>query len=247
MIKTCDIKFIFKHSAFTEKIYENDLHLKILGHNHIKEMIMKKTLLSLLLITMGLSATETIQEEPCCPMVNYNGFYLGGAFGFEQFHLKNTDTYFNDIRLHTIRAKNNKARVELQLGYDWQFCDKVVGLVLDLDTIRLRGGMLFGNHLLFATTGAACRVYTYKVDEGTYFSIPTEEHRIRWGWSVGAGTESPLWGNITIGTKFLFNYFPEKSYHGHAGYINYRFKTSTYMWSAGVSINYRFGNFRCCQ
>lgn len=194
-------------------------------------------LLCFILFNLVLSASES----------RYKGFYLGGNVGYGQDYIEVRSLEIDAIDIPFVNRWQNKVRLDIQIGYDWRYCDKVVGLVLDTESLRVRGGTEYGKHLLFATTGLAFNNLSCTINDGSLL-FGKNINQTRLGWIVGVGTESPLWRNFTIGTNLFYTYIPEKNTNGTMGSgSHYSFKSSVSRWSAEFSINYRFGPLRFCR
>ena len=198
-------------------------------------------------MSLTLSASDVTNEKLCCPRVRYNGFYLGSTIGYGQYYIKLKNLKVASTSFSFEDSRKENVCFDVQLGYDWQCGDKVIGLVLDTESFRTRGGIQYGNHLVFATAGVAFKILTYTINDGFSF-LGKDYNKIGWGWICGLGTESPLWRNFTIGANLFYTYLPEKRMSGSLRSGNhYSFKSSGSLWSAEVSFNYRFGDFRCCR
>lgn len=160
----------------------------------------------------------------------------------------------------------------LQAGYDWNFCCKVLGLMVDwnktyvdnklvdnadvespdnyvkteLDwyaTIRGRAGVTCCDSLLYLTFGAAVADYGNDWIDG-------DEHlnfsKVRWGWVSGIGAETFVCGNISASAEFLCCIFEdyEKKFERDEE-LTAGFRHNDITWTARFGIQYRFGN--CCR
>lgn len=167
------------------------------------QKFMRKIIFAFLMIAFSsLSAQEKKppDEKP------FNGVYVGGNVGVLS-HLasrNDTDGFLTDNSGWMMLDTNVTAGA--QMGYDWQFCSKLIGIVADWNwtnnksviddninggasnkiqtsfkwftTIRARGGVTLGNTLLYLTTGAVvARFDTLWQDTAQYFNFD----KTRWG------------------------------------------------------------------
>lgn len=243
---------------------------------------MKKFLFGCAIALCGLSAPQASAQDYCCPPQcdpcccgesNFNGFYLGGNIGVfsHTAHRSDLDAALTDNSGWTTNATSFTAG--LQLGYDWQWCNKLVGLVGDwnwvnprhrlrnapntladstirsrenwFSTIRARAGLTVCDALVYVTAGAAVsRFHTRWTDT----TIGTFNFRdTRWGWTGGVGTEFILGCNWSLGLEVLFLHFDDhtNSNTNTAG-TRFNFGHSDSSWLGRLTLNYRFGDLCSC-
>lgn len=211
------------------------------------------------------------QCDPCCGGVSFDGFYVGGNIGVASniSHRNDLDGFLTDNSGWTVIDTDFTAGV--QVGYDWNCCNKLVGLVVDWNwvntdrrvrdnpnadpdnfhrnefnwftTIRARAGLTVCDALVYVTAGAAVARFDIRWGDGV---DDFHNHHTRWGWTGGAGTEFMLWCNWSLGLEVLWTHFAhhEHSFTTDAG-TDFTFGHSDSLFVGRVLLNYRFGDL-CC-
>jgi len=179
---------------------------------------------------------------PCGPVVDcggcgpvcgpvWSGFYVGGNIGVftNTIHLND----FDDFLLGGSRSLvNTNFTAGVQVGYDWEMCNKLLGIVADWNwvnirerhnsgslssnftrhnnnwftTIRARAGVTLCDTLIYITLGAA--VHNIKAHFNGTFSTTIAADSIHvnktiWGWAGGAGIEYLLGCGWSAGLEVL--------------------------------------------
>lgn len=213
-----------------------------------------------------------MQYDPCCDEPGFNGVFFGGNVGVisHMAHRNDLDGFLTDNSKWTTNDTDVTAGV--QLGYDWQCCNAVIGIVGDwnwtnvehklredpnnpdnnafiksrfewFSTFRARLGMGVCDTFFYLTAGAAAARF-----ETTWKDAPLEfkHHDTRWGWTGGVGVEFLAWCNWSIGAEILFLHFHErsKSFTDEVGGSTYSFSHSDSAWVGRILLNYRLGD--CC-
>lgn len=229
-------------------------------------------------LTMPLSADDCcyLPQYDCCDYydeVDFSGFYVGGNVGVfsHTAHRNDLDGFLTDNSGWTTIDTNVEAGV--QIGYDWQWCNKLFGLVADwnwvntdrkvLDdpngigtgyvrnradwftTIRARAGLTISDALVYITLGAAVTRFHNDWRDVQEFN----HHNTRWGWVGGAGTEFMLGCHWSIGAEVLYLHFSQETHSFTTGGSTYAFSHSDSNWVGRVLLNYRFGDLfsYCCD
>lgn len=204
------------------------------------------------------------EPEPCCG--DFNGFYFGGNVGVysNTAHRNDYDGFFTGGSRSTT---STNVTAGLQLGYDWQCCNSLVGIVADwswvnnedrccgsydydyhhddfnwFTTIRGRAGMTVCNALVYVTLGGAVVGHDYK---GSNIYGNWSRSFTRWGWAGGVGTEFLLGCNWSLAAEVLFLNF---NCHNHQFTVNsttYNLGISDNAFVGRIQLNYRFGDL-CC-
>lgn len=210
----------------------------------------------------------------CCDGDSFDGFYVGGNLGVFSHvaHRNDLDGFLIDNSGWS--AIDTSFTAGVQLGYDWQCCYKLLGIVADWNwvdtdrrirnnpnstttdqfinneahwftTIRARAGLTVCDALVYVTGGAVVARFETKWNENPN----TFHHRnTRWGWTGGVGAEFILGCGFSLGAEFLFAHFDEhnKTFRSIAG-TNFTFGHSDSFYVGRVLLNYRFGDlFSCC-
>lgn len=213
--------------------------------------------------------------SPCCYESGFDGFYFGGNLGVVSHtaHRNDFDGFFTDNSGWTTIDTSFEAG--LQLGYDWQCCNKLLGFVVDWNwadndrrvrdnpnvgdlgsfrnrhrwftTLRARAGVVVCDALVYVTGGAAVSRFNVNYSDG--IANDFRHNRSRWGWTGGVGTEFKVWCNWSLGAEVLFVHFKEHNRRfTNTGGTNFLFGASDSVWLGRVLLNYRFGDlFACCR
>jgi opacity protein-like surface antigen len=242
----------------------------------MRKLIFACAILSGSLMTSLVSAQDcgyTPQSNPYCCGGSFDGFYVGGNLGVASHvaHRNDLDGFFivDGPAGWTFISTNVTAGV--QLGYDWQCCNKLFGLVIDWNwvntqvrnriepnttstdfhinsdfnwftTIRARGGLTICDTLFYVTGGAAvARHKNTWISGNSHFN----DNHTRWGWVAGAGAEWLLFCNWSVGAEFLWLQFSEHT--RTLSPADYAFGHSDQGYIGRILLNYRFGDFFCCN
>lgn len=239
---------------------------------------MKKLFFGCALALYGFTMPLAFSQDYCCPPQDYGyiqsdaccdefaGFYIGGNVGVisQTAHRNDLDGFLTDNSGWTTVDTNVTAGV--QLGYDWQCCNKVFGFVVDWNwantdrrhrdnpavsdnfintefdwftTIRARAGLAVCDALVYVTAGAVVGRF-----ETTWHDDPDEFNfnDTRWGWTGGVGTELKFWCNWSLGAEVLFLHFNEDTRSSTVGATEFNFGHSDSAWVGRILLNYRFGD-----
>ena len=96
---------------------------------------MKKWHRSLLIATVCMAFNGPLSGEnwdPCC-CADFGGFYIGVNGGFDSFTWggNDLDSYFLLEEFSSYKSNKLSWEAGVQMGYDWLWCNKLVGLVAD--------------------------------------------------------------------------------------------------------------------
>ena len=217
---------------------------------------MRKLLMTLsaavCLLTPATVAFADLSYQDCCPTAYtpcceeyFSGFYVGGNVGGISYtaHTTDRDEFFIDGASYTSNDINIVAGV--QIGYDWQCCNRVFGIVADWDwsnadatthifsaapgidlairrqldwfsTIRLRGGLAVNDVLVYITGGAVAGHHKDQLRNiFTGSDFDQTFKKTRWGWAFGAGTEFAFGRNWSLNAEILFLGFNQRSESAH--------------------------------
>lgn len=240
---------------------------------------MKKFLFGCAIAVSGLSLSQASAQDFCCPTQcdpccdsDFNGLYFGGNIGAFTH-----TTYRNDLDGFLTDNSGwafNRTRFEggLQLGYDWQCCNTVIGVVGDwnwvntrhhilddpgatatddgvrirnrwFSTIRARAGVAVCDALVYVTGGAAVTRFQNRwSSDGDVFNF----RETRWGWTGGVGTEFMLGCNWSLGLEVLFLHFDARTRTFDVDGATFNVSHSDSAWLGRVLLNYRFGDLCSC-
>lgn len=212
-----------------------------------------------------------VQCDPCCDDAGFDGFYIGGNLGvFSHTAYRNDlDGFLTDNGGWGTIGTSFTAGV--QLGYDWQWCSSLVGIVADWNwvdtdrrirdninaddnnfvrnqtdwftTIRARAGLTVNDALVYVTLGAAVTRFDTRWQDLDDTPDAFRDHHTRWGWVGGAGAEFLVWCNWSLGLEVLFLQFSEHTRtFTTAGGTAFAFGHSDSAWVGRFLLNYRFGD-----
>lgn len=244
---------------------------------------MKKILFGCAILACGFIMPQAIaqdyccsQYDPCCCQNDFNGLYIGGNLGVitHLSHRNDLDGFYRSDTTTGWSYNNTDFTIGLQVGYDWQCCNKLFGLVVDWNwvnvdnkihhltntsasyyykdnfdwftTIRARAGLTVCDALLYVTLGAAVTSHDTKWYNAG-FGSKCFDHT-KWGWTGGVGAEFLVWCNWSVGAEVLYMHFDNrnKSYTvSGTTPTRYRFSHSDSAWIGRFIVNYRFGDL-CC-
>lgn len=157
------------------------------------------------------------------------------------------ETDINSVRVRNAGAVTRATAPGLSLGYtvsenvesNWLF------------TFRGRGGLAYGNALLYVTGGLAVADVKFN-QTGTFPNCPcgiaTEQSGTKVGWTVGAGIEymiAPAW---TMKAEYLYVDLGKQTFAdnlGAAGFPQASFTHEAHLTEsiARIGLNYRFGGY----
>lgn len=235
---------------------------------------MKKFVLGMLAIS-GLVMSQA-SADYCCPQeccdsnAGFEGLYIGGNVGA----ITNT-AHRNDFNGYLTGDPAGFSFVQtgftggLQLGYDFQCQNKLVGVVGDFNwvdiernrridagigaddistrdrnkwfsTIRARAGIVVCDALVYVTAGGAVsKVHTHW-HSATHVVPDFDYSKTRWGWAGGVGTEFKVWCDFSVGLELLYLAFDERNHRFLDGTTTRVFGNSDTAWVGRVNVNYRF-------
>ena len=247
---------------------------------------MRKLLMTLsaavCLLTPATAAFADLSYQGCCPTAYtpcceeyFSGFYVGGNVGGISYtaHTTDRDEFLVDAATYTSNDINVVAGV--QIGYDWQCCNRVFGIVADWDwsnadtsthllnnlpgadaayerkldwfsTIRLRGGLAVNDVLVYITGGAVAGHHKDRVRSVIAgVDLSQSFNKTRWGWTFGMGTEFAFCRNWSLNAEILFLGFNQRSESITVAATTFNFDFNHTAWIGRVGINYRFTDL-CC-
>lgn len=234
---------------------------------------MKTFLVQCALAACALSATVATAQDTstyaCDPCCGFNGFYVGGNLGMLS-HVANRndiDGFLTDNSGWTTMDTSIAGGV--QLGYDWQCCSSVFGLVMDWNasnvdsllqdnpnagdnnqfhtdfdwftSLRARAGLAVDNALIYVSAGPAVAKFE-SVWQDPPVVLPNSD--TRWGWIGTVGTEVKCSHNISVGAELFYMHFDDETttFYNVDGFgTDYAFTESDSAWGARFLVNYRFG------
>jgi opacity protein-like surface antigen len=203
-----------------------------------------------------------------CGLTRFNGGYVGGNFGTIAYTAETNDLdgFLTDNSNYT--ATDLAWTAGAQVGYDWQSCNRVFGIVADwnwtnaktetLDnpnnpgdnnstrkkmdwfaTLRGRAGLAVNDSLVYVTGGvAAAKIATTISDPPDTF----DTSKTRWGLVGGVGAEFALWNNWSVNTEILYLQFAKQSEtFADTGGTLFAFDLHDSAWVSRVGLNYRWG------
>jgi outer membrane immunogenic protein len=211
-------------------------------------------------------APEQAVVHDTCGAAQFSGLYAGANVGANAYTAKPQD---NDGFLTDNSGWTNgdiHATGGVQIGYDWQGCNAVFGIVGDwnwtgasatlLDnpnapdnnfidsqmnwfaTLRGRVGTAYGNTLVYVTGGVVwADIDTTLADPPAVF----QSDDTRWGAVGGAGAEFLLGGNWSLGTEVLYMQFAGENETFSNGVNLFNFDLGESALVARLALNYRFG------
>lgn len=199
-------------------------------------------------------------------VARFNGFYVGANVGGLSYRADRSDLdgFLTDNSGWT--ATDTAFTAGAQIGHDWQFGSKVLGVVADWNwtnarattvddpnsatpgyirsemdwyaTLRTRSGVVVDNTFVYVTGGlAAANIKTAISDTTGPFTLD----KTRWGWTGGAGAEFALWNNWSATAEVLYMQFRDKTFTFVDGGTAFAFDLNDDAWVARVGLNYRWG------
>jgi outer membrane immunogenic protein len=196
------------------------------------------------------------------PPFNWNGFYIGANAGmvWAKGSVEETDVGGAGVPSDTLTKSGLIAGV--QVGYNWQFSNIVLGLEGDFDfasatnnsqytatdlhntrisslgTARARVGVTFDRWLPYVTGGAAfANLKNELVDTGAVGATMSRGSASVTGWTIGGGLEYGFDNHWSAKIEYLYAKFPDKTDASQSPYI---FKFTDSLSLARVGVNYRF-------
>jgi outer membrane immunogenic protein len=193
-----------------------------------------------------LAAPRTpIAAAVVAPAFNWTGFYVGAHIGYGWG--RTGWTYV--VGLNTVPSNPKGVFGGLQLGYNWQFNNLVLGVETDISaagfrdndpcpnpvfvcssrsnwvgTTRLRAGVAADRALFYVTGGLAYGDTRVATDNGLGTFGSTTLTRV--GYAVGAGMEYAFAQNWTVKAEYLY----------------YNLGAATYTVDGGLAVRARFDN-----
>jgi opacity protein-like surface antigen len=202
-----------------------------------------------------------------CGVARFTGFYVGGNVGAAAVvsHRNDLDGFFTDNSGWT--ATDIAPTIGAQIGYDWQSCHAVFGVVADWSwinaestvrdnpgtgsdrihndmhwfaTIRARAGLAVNDTLFYVTAGVAG---AHSKTTFTETGITSTTSDTRWGLAAGAGAEFALWNNWSLNAEVLYLNFGKDTVTLTSPIVG-TFDMQDSAWVARLGLNYRFDNPR---
>ncbi|HEX5210157.1 MAG TPA: outer membrane protein [Pseudolabrys sp.] len=199
---------------------------------------------------------------------NWSGFYVGGTLGGIWSRNSIADgppgplgTYFGGGGSPSSLDNNGSGVIGgLELGYNWQISNVVLGVEADLSatsvnrtlpffadtfstklpwlsTVRGRVGFAFDRFLVYGTGGAAfANLSSTYVSAGFPFVVGPNSTAT--GWAAGGGVEYAVAGPWTVKAEYLHVGFSDRTAVSSSGGYNFTFKDSADI--GRVGINYKF-------
>ncbi len=223
--------------------------------------------LSISLLAMAMHH-GVIAQEGCCPPA-FDNFFMGINAGFASYHNKRADLDRFFLNIETPEHRNTSWAAGIQIGYDYFFCNALVGVVVDWDwtnaktkvvyhpnnpdldqrieghlrwfsTIRARGGLSLWDVLFYMTGGAAVSDLKSELFNGNFSQPKHLIQKHRWGWTVGVGSEFRIWCHWTLDAEILYLRFNTEKMSFLADKNSYSFRFSDDAWACKLCLNYRF-------
>ncbi|MCH9627098.1 MAG: outer membrane beta-barrel protein [Gammaproteobacteria bacterium] len=246
---------------------------------------MKKVLFCALALAGVLSAGQAIASDyyscppqsydPYCCETGFEGFYLGGNIGVASHmaYRNDLDGFFDDNVLSFDRC-NTDITLGIQLGYDWQCCNSVLGLVVDWNwvnvdhkerlfgtqtatsdrfikndfdwftTIRARAGLMVCNDALLYVTAGAA-VASFD-NEWRNLNGTTSDRRFnRCDTKWGWAGGAGMEYDLGCSWSFGVELLTLHFCHNSESFNGFHFSLSDAAWVGRIMVNYRFGDL-CC-
>lgn len=185
--------------------------------------------------------------SPTLTSTNVTGGLQAGANWQTGAFVLGVETDINAVRVRNSSSVTQATVPGLSLGY-------TIGSNVEsnwLFTFRGRGGMTYGNALLYLTGGLA--VADFKFNQTSFFpncpcGITTEQSSVKVGWTVGGGIEymiAPAW---TMKAEYLYVDLGKQSFADNLaafGFPQASFTHEAHLTEsiARIGINYRFGGY----
>jgi len=214
---------------------------------------------------------------PCGPVIDggccgpeWSGLYVGGNIGVytSTIHLNDFDAFLLGGSRSLV---NTNFTAGVQVGYDWECSNKLIGIVADWNwvnirhrsnaasvttdftrhdnnwftTIRARAGVTLCDALFYVSLGGAVHnVKAHFMGTGATVTPGTTItiNKTIWGWAGGAGVEYLLGCGWSAGIDFLALNFSHR--HGSilADGTTFRLGVASTAFVGRFLLNYRFGD-----
>ncbi len=207
------------------------------------------------------------------PVFTWDGWHIGVVGGYGGGASNSSATVWGFAPLGVFVANSTAGTsgwlIGYESGYTWQFANNlVVGYESEFSYAdvrsgsgafggantrlqwfgaeRLRFGYAMGHFLPYVTGGLAYgQLRAEGVDFLGGFAFPNNASTWQAGWTVGAGLEYAIMGNVSIKAEYLFTHM--KGLHGFGGGAPSSFRTfdgrdfDTHL--ARVGVNFHFADF----
>jgi outer membrane immunogenic protein len=235
-------------------------------------IVMKKLILAaaaLAGLTTGAGAADLgaprtpIAAAVVSPAFNWTGFYVGGHLGYGT----GTSSWLFTPPGTTRNTRPAGVFGGVQLGYNWQINQMVVGLEADvgvgglnntrfcpnptftcgtradfLSTIRARAGVAVDKALLYVTGGVAIDQFRHRTNIAATGALWGSYNVTRVGLAVGAGVEYAVAQNWTVKAEYIYHTFGASTQLAAVGALdqisNTRIRSDLHTFKLGV--NYLF-------
>jgi outer membrane immunogenic protein len=243
------------------------------GHHSGKDFSMQKLFAGVALsASLALFASSALADGMArggsagsgCSSYNWSGFYIGAQVG--QADLR-SHANTPDILDQAYFQQDDGWLLGGQIGFNMQKCMAVYGIEADLawtdvgrshdtlfgaahirneanwvGTIRTRAGIAVDNLLLFVTGGIAFADFDKSFGFTGGPSLYNDSD-VRWGWTVGFGTEYALTDRISWRSDVLYTSFENDTHTVDIG-IPFAFRTHDEMWMLRSALNFKIGGDR---
>lgn len=211
--------------------------------------------------------TKTASATPTCAAARFGGFYAGvNAGGVVQgSDFKDPDYFWYG---GTKSYSESGATAGVQAGYNYTFCNTLVGLEVDANwanvgskksfttystqsssidwfgTARLRAGFAVDNILFYGTGGLAWGNIKSGWDFNKTYWYPDADFKklntLGVGWVAGAGIEYALTDKISIKAEGLYMDLGSKTGSNHYFDSSYKLNVATTATVARLGLNIRY-------
>ncbi len=224
---------------------------------------MKKWLQTVLSAAILSLLPLSLSSQEC----DFKGFYIGGHGGFLSYAIDRTDLnlYFSGLTSYSVSETTWEAG--LQLGYDWQRCNKLFGLSLEWSwtdghpelkfdqaeqsissrmhwflTLRARAGLVMSHTLFYITAGGVLAELNSRFTNHLQTSPSLRIKRERWGGTVGFGSEFAFCKKWSINAEVLYLRIKsyKKSFVNDLNVEQFHFKFHDEAWVGRIGLNYHF-------
>jgi opacity protein-like surface antigen len=206
--------------------------------------------------------------HPCGP-AHFNGGYVGGNAGAVSHTALRQDRdaileIFGDLS-----ASTSGATAGAQLGWDWQSCGRLLGVVADLNwsavtatamkaphspgyramegslnwfsTFRGRAGLVVDDALIYVTGGPAIAgIGSAVTRRETNVNVHHAFNDVRWGAAIGVGAEFAVAGNWSVNTELLYLQFVRNDHSLQRNNNAFSVENQDSAWVSRIGLNYRW-------
>jgi opacity protein-like surface antigen len=207
---------------------------------------------------------------PCGP-ARFNGGYVGGNAGAVSYSAVRQDRDGALEILGDLSATTTGFTAGAQAGWDWQSCNRLLGIVADwnwsgadatarnephsqydrtmqgslhwFSTLRGRAGLVVDDALIYVTGGAAAaRIGSITTNRGGSFNSQNSFSDTRWGLAAGVGAEFAISGQWSVSTELLYLQFAKDIDTFRDGNATRSVENRDSAWVSRIGLNYRWDN-----